>query len=248
MQTDRSMAGSDQTTADQTTARNSDEFPTTAGMPTGVGLDTTESPNLGKVSSKSHHPHHDGHAHLHSPFEGDAEKRAEMAAHEAQEAADGDVIWVEFEENDPENPFNWSKARKWTITALAVFFTAEVAATASAYVPGISKMEAELGNKHEVSLLGISIYALGFSLPPLVLAPFSEVFGRNGVYLLSHAVYTLFFIGVATAQNIETVIICRFLGGAAGSTGSTMVGGTIAGESRVHSSTFEGGGGRRSFA
>lgn len=28
---------------------------------------------------------------------------------------------------------------------------------------------------HEVSLLGISLYALGFGIPPLILAPFSEV-------------------------------------------------------------------------
>jgi hypothetical protein len=52
-------------------------------------------------------------------------------------------------------------------TFLATFFTAEVAATASAYVPGIPSMEAELGNSHIISLLGISIYAFGFSLPPM---------------------------------------------------------------------------------
>ncbi|KAN0063724.1 hypothetical protein ACQY0O_003774 [Thecaphora frezii] len=90
-------------------------------------------------------------------------------------------------------------------------------------------MERDLGiTNHELSLLGISIYALGFSIPPLVLAPLSEVFGRNAIYLVCHLCYTIMFIGVGAAQNIQTVLICRFLAGAFGSTGSTMVGGTIA--------------------
>jgi MFS family permease len=90
-------------------------------------------------------------------------------------------------------------------------------------------MEIDINNtNHELSLLGISIYALGFGLPPLMLAPFSEVFGRNPIYLVSHLLYTILFIGTGFAQNISTVIVLRFLQGAFGSTGSTMVGGTIA--------------------
>lgn len=139
-----------------------------------------------------------------------------------------DVIWVEFPKGDPENPFNFSRARKWTITLLAVFFTTEVAASASAYVPGIEQMERDLNEtNHELSLLGISIYALGFGIPPLVLAPFSEVFGRRNVYLASHALYTIFFLCCGFAQNMTTMLIGRFFQGAFGSTGSTLVGGTL---------------------
>lgn len=45
---------------------------------------------------------------------------------------------------------------------------------------------------------------------------------------MTHLCYTLFFIGVGSAQNIQTVLICRFLGGAMGSTGSTLTGGLLA--------------------
>ncbi|PWN52608.1 MFS general substrate transporter [Violaceomyces palustris] len=156
---------------------------------------------------------------------GSEEKEARW---QQEEKRSEDVIWVEFEPGDPENPFNFSNTRKWVMTILAVFFTAEVAATASAYVSGIPSMERDLGYENEeLSMLGISIYALGFSLPPLVLAPLSEVFGRNVMYLSCHLLYTILFLGVGFAQNIQTVLICRFLGGAMGSTGSTMVGGTI---------------------
>jgi hypothetical protein len=141
----------------------------------------------------------------------------------------GDTIWVDFPAGDPEDPFNFSSARKWIITILAVFFTAEVAATASAYVPGIAQMEEDLNvTNHELGLLGISIYALGFGIPPLALAPFSEVYGRKSVYLASHLAYTLFFLCCGFAPNMTTMLLGRFFGGAFGSTGSTLVGGTLA--------------------
>lgn len=152
-----------------------------------------------------------------------------LPAHEKQDEEQHDVKWVEFPHGDPENPFNFSKARKWTITILAVFFTVEVAASASAYVPGIPQMERDLNvTNHELSLLGIAIYALGFGFPPLVLAPFSEVFGRRNVYLASHLAYTLFFLCCGFAPNIATMLVGRFIQGAFGSTGSTLVGGTLA--------------------
>lgn len=131
---------------------------------------------------------------------------------------------------DPENPFNFSRTRKWITTVLAIIFTIEVSTTAGAYVPGISSMERDLRNdNHEVSLLGISIYALGFGLPPLILAPFSEVFGRNPIYFVSHFLYTILFLGTGFANNMTAMIILRFIQGGMGSTGSTMVGGTMAG-------------------
>ena len=44
---------------------------------------------------------------------------------------------------------------------------------------------------------------------------------------LSTVLY-LFLTNIKSAKNIQSVIIFRFIAGAAGSTGSTMVGGTIA--------------------
>ena len=113
--------------------------------------------------------------------------------------------------------------------ALTTFFTSEVAATASALVPGIPSLQRDLGvTNHTVALLGVSIYALGFSLPLLFLAPASEVFGRRPVFLVTHLAYTILFVGVGAGQNIQTVLICRFLQGAMGSTGPTLTGGLLA--------------------
>ncbi len=47
------------------------------------------------------------------------------------------------------------------------------------------------------------------------------------MYLVCHLFYTVLFVGLGFADNAATVIVLRFLQGAMGSTGSTMVGGTI---------------------
>ena len=51
---------------------------------------------------------------------------------------------------------------------------------------------------------------------------------RNPMYMLTWSLWAIFQIPTAVAQNITTVLVTRFISGAMGSTGSTMVGGTIA--------------------
>lgn len=46
--------------------------------------------------------------------------------------------------------------------------------------------------------------------------------------MTSSMVMTLFLIPTAIGTNITTIVISRFIGGCAASTGSTLVGGTIA--------------------
>lgn len=71
------------------------------------------------------------------------------------------------------------------------------------------------------------MYILGLAIGPLVLAPLSEYFGRNPVYICSWAVLVIFQIQAALAQNIATVIVARFIQGCGGSAPVTNTGGTI---------------------
>jgi MFS family permease len=64
-------------------------------------------------------------------------------------------------------------------------------------------------------------YPFGFGIAPLVLAPFSEAYGRNLLYLVSAFVYAILYLPQALAKDIVLVIIVRFLSGCAGSTGET---------------------------
>ncbi|KAF8320057.1 MFS general substrate transporter [Clavulina sp. PMI_390] len=144
------------------------------------------------------------------------------------ERAQPEPIYVDWEPNDPENPFNWSRKKKWVVTFTACLITCLSASTGSIIAVGYPGMTASLHSSGETNALTLSMYALGFALAPLVLASFSEEFGRRPMYIVSSAVFTALYAGIAGATNIQTVIICRFLQGAAGSTGATMVGGTIA--------------------
>ena len=111
---------------------------------------------------------------------------------------------------------------------------------------GFDSMTRDLNCTEFQATIGLSVYCLGFGIVPLVTASFSEEFGRHPLYIVScfgfmmmHIMAALYVISPdsaircpltssARSNNIQTVIIARFLGGAFGSTGSTMVGGSIA--------------------
>ena len=55
---------------------------------------------------------------------------------------------------------------------------------------GLADLQRELGVGSFEGSLSFSIFALGFGLGPLVLAPISEVYGRNPMYLGSSVLLT----------------------------------------------------------
>lgn len=139
-----------------------------------------------------------------------------------------DIIYVDWEPDDSRNPANFSQTRKWIITITACGLTGLSAAVASTYPIGYGSMTADLNCTTFQATIGLSLYALGFGLIPLVTAPLSEEFGRQPLYLVSGFIFMIMHLGIALAQNIQSVQVMRFIQGGAGSTGATMVGGSIA--------------------
>ncbi|KAF8548850.1 MFS general substrate transporter [Imleria badia] len=121
------------------------------------------------------------------------------------------TLLVEFEDADPRNPINFSTAKKWGITITACGFTGITAAAISSYTMGVPTMVDELHCSTFAATVGLSVYPIGFGVVPLFTSSLSEEFGRFPL-----------------APNIQTVIVARFLSGSFGSTGATLVGGTIA--------------------
>jgi MFS transporter, DHA1 family, multidrug resistance protein len=74
-------------------------------------------------------------------------------------------------------------------------------------------------------ILGVSLYVLGFAFGPLVWGPISEVYGRTRPLFIGMAVFIILQISLGVALNLETVFICRFLGGIAGSSPLAVVAG-----------------------
>ncbi|TDL23740.1 MFS general substrate transporter [Rickenella mellea] len=139
-----------------------------------------------------------------------------------------DVVYIEWEQGDPRNPANYSYVRKWVITLTAAGMTGLSAAAASTYALGYPSMIKDLNCTQFQATLGLSLYPLGFGVVPLFTAALSEEFGRQPLYLFSTLIFLLTHLGIALSKNIQSVLIFRFIAGAAGSTGATMVGGTVA--------------------
>jgi multidrug resistance protein len=86
----------------------------------------------------------------------------------------------------------------------------------------------EFNSSQEVVTLGLSLFVVGFALGPLLWAPFSELYGRQIIFFITFLAFTAFNAGAAGSQNLWTLLILRFFGGAFGSSPLTNAGGVVA--------------------
>jgi len=82
--------------------------------------------------------------------------------------------------------------------------------------------------------LPTALYVLGIGSGPLLLAPFSEVYGKRVVYLSSFACFTMLNVGCALSPNIAALSTLRFLSGVAGSVGPSLSAGSVGDMFAVH--------------
>jgi len=77
-----------------------------------------------------------------------------------------DPYLVEFFPNDPENPMNFSQTKKWSLTFVAFLSVFNVTFLSSAYSGTINEIREEFHSSLEVTILGISLFVLGFAVGP----------------------------------------------------------------------------------
>lgn len=135
---------------------------------------------------------------------------------------------VDFTPCDPFNPMDWTLRKKWTIAILTAFSTLAVAFVSTAFSGGLSYIQKEFGVSQELSILGISLFVVGFAVGPLLWAPMSESFGRQTLYFGTYGALVAFNAAAAGAPNFPGLVVLRFLAGAFGSSPMTNSGGTIA--------------------
>lgn len=127
--------------------------------------------------------------------------------------------------NDPENPHNWSKARKWTITMITAALTFVISFGSSVFSATTTVLAEQYGVAQIVMILGVTVYVCGFACGPLVWGPLSELYGRRNPLMVGMIGFVVFQIPVAVAQNIQTIMVFRFFGGAFGSAPLAIVAG-----------------------
>ncbi|KAK2814053.1 hypothetical protein FQN50_000457 [Emmonsiellopsis sp. PD_5] len=139
-----------------------------------------------------------------------------------------DYDLITFKIDDPENPKNWSKARKWYVTMVVALTCFVVAFDSSVITAGIGQVAEEFEIGTVVALLTITVFVIGFGVGPMVFAPLSELIGRRPVYASTLLVAVIFLIPCAVAKNFATLVVCRAISGIAFSAPMTLVGGTLA--------------------
>lgn len=135
---------------------------------------------------------------------------------------------VTFANGEESNPYNFNMTKKILILAVVSMLTLCVAFGSSVYAGGIFAMKEYFEASSEVLTLGLSLYVLGFVFGPLIWAPIGEMYGRRVTFVYSYAVFALFQIGCALAQNLETLLVCRFFAGLFGASPLVNSGGVIA--------------------
>lgn len=140
---------------------------------------------------------------------------------------DPDAIYIDWPADDPENPFNWSKSRKWLLVSVCFLFTACTAFNGCGYPSASYQASIDLHTTQLVYLVGNTVFLFAVAITPLILAPLSEVYGRNPIYLGAVFVFTVLFIPQALAKNITTIIVVRWFQGMSASVGNSLVAGSV---------------------
>ncbi|WPG98671.1 Hypothetical protein R9X50_00146400 [Acrodontium crateriforme] len=126
------------------------------------------------------------------------------------------------------SPFQWSEKRKTFITWVSCAATVIAAYTAGSYPPAMDQFVNEWHVSTVAVSVGITTFTAGFAVAPMFLAPFSEINGRQPVFLVTGSLFVLFQLTCALTPTYSGMLVARFLSGCMSSTFSTMVGGVVA--------------------
>jgi DHA1 family multidrug resistance protein-like MFS transporter len=130
--------------------------------------------------------------------------------------------------HDVGNPMNWTTSKKWIITIALGMMTFCVTFASSVFSNATVPVAELYHVSTEVATLGTSLFVLGFGVGPLIWGPGSELFGRKTPLFFGYFCFAIFQVPVAVAQNLYTIMICRFFGGVFASAPLAIVGGALA--------------------
>ncbi|KPM34958.1 hypothetical protein AK830_g11606 [Neonectria ditissima] len=147
--------------------------------------------------------------------------------HPVTDLDQGVVGWES--QHDPENPLNFSPARKWFITSLLSTITFMTPFASSILAPAINFVAKDFDEPSvTMASMPVSIFLLGYAVGPLFLSPLSEIYGRNVIIISANAFFCVWLIGCALAPSLGTLIFFRFMCGLGGSACQTIGGAIIA--------------------
>lgn len=126
-----------------------------------------------------------------------------------------DLFLVTFDcPKDPDNPKDWSLARKWMVTSVlsATGFNRIMVSTIMA--PALPAIAAELHISNEFeSVMAMSVYLLATAFGPLVFGPLSEIYGRAPLLHATNLWFLIWNAACGFAHQKSLLITARLLAG-----------------------------------
>ena len=81
------------------------------------------------------------------------------------------------------------------------------------YIPSLPTIERKLHTSTEMVLATISLYTIAFGVMQLLLGPFSDVYGRRGLLLVSLSLYVVACVAVALSPTVGFMLPPRVIQG-----------------------------------
>ncbi|KAJ9480898.1 hypothetical protein VN97_g12622 [Penicillium thymicola] len=111
----------------------------------------------------------------------------------------------------------WGTATKVAISVVAIVSFFVITLANSIYIAGIPGIRAEFQIGSTLAISPVALYAMGFTIGPLLSSALSEEFGRKWAIKCSLLLHLIFTIVGATAPSFRTLAVARALSGILGS-------------------------------
>lgn len=106
---------------------------------------------------------------------------------------------------------------------MVMFYLIVCAASTHIFSPALPDLQFDLNTSRGLSQLTISIYLLGLATCQFFYGSFSDQYGRRLTLIIGFSIATIGSLIAYLSQNIETLLIARFLQGAGAASGVAMM-------------------------
>lgn len=146
-----------------------------------------------------------------------------------QKTEDGVVLVDWYTTDDPANPQNWSRVKRYFVLFVLCFYTWTVYCAGPIYATAEEGIQQRFGVSPVASTLGLGLYVLAYGIGDLLFSPLSEIpsIGRNHIYYLTYIVYWVLSFPEAVVDSFGGLLALRFWLGFFGSPALANGGATV---------------------
>lgn len=134
---------------------------------------------------------------------------------------------VAFAPDDPNNPRCWPRYKRFHTLFTLSYCVTVVALYSTSYTSGLTGIATEFGVTRLVGTLGLTTYLFGLGIGGIFLAPLSEMYGRQPIYLVTFSLFLVLIIPTAVTTTFAGILIPRFFAGIFASAALTNGSGTV---------------------